>query len=162
MATCPLILDEFDHKLLRLLQKDAGQTLNALGNAVGLSASAVQRRMSRYRKSGLMRQVALLEPELLGNLTIAAVWVSMEHESTRKLNAFYARVRAAPEVQQCYQLAGEWDYLLILATSSLAEYRDVAERLFKDDPQIKRYDTRVVFDTVKRGLALPTQAAPRK
>ena len=71
-------------------------------------------------------------------------------------------MRATPQVQQCYQLAGEWDYLLVLATSSLAEYRDIAERLFKDDPQIKRYDTRVVFDTVKRGLALPTQAAPRK
>lgn len=162
MPTCPLVLDEFDHRLLDLLQRDAGQTLAALGEAVGLSPSAVQRRMARYRKSGLMRTVAALDPELLGNLTIAAVWVAMEHESTRQLNAFYARVRATPQVQQCYQLAGEWDYLLILATTSLAEYREIAERLFKDDPNIRRYDTRVVFDTVKRSLALPTDAAPRK
>ena len=138
------------------------QTLTALGEAVGLSPSAVQRRLTRYRASGLMRQAAVLEPELLGNLVLATVWVTMERESTRQLNAFYARMRAAPEVQQCYQLAGERDYLVIMATTSLSEYRKAAERLFKDDGNIRRYDTHLVFDTVKRGLALPTRAAPQK
>ncbi len=162
MATCPLVLDDFDHRLLDLLQRDAQQTLSALGDAVGLSASAVQRRLTRYRASGLMRQMAVLEPDMLGNLVIATVWITMERESTRQLNAFYARMRAAPEVQQCYQLAGERDYLAILATTSLSEYRRCAERLFKDDGNIRRYDTHLVFDTVKRGLALPTRAAPKK
>ena len=162
MATCPLVLDDFDHRLLDLLQVDATRTLTALGDAVGLSASAVQRRITRYRSAGLMRQMAVLEPELLGNLVVATVWVTMERESTRQLNAFYARMRSAPEVQQCYQLAGEQDYLVIMATTSLSEYRKAAERLFKDDGNIRRYDTHLVFDTVKRGLALPTRAAPRK
>lgn len=162
MPTCPLVLDDFDHRLLDLLQVDATQTLTALGDAVGLSASAVQRRITRYRSAGLMRQMAVLEPELLGNLVVATVWVTMERESTRQLNAFYARMRAAPEVQQCYQLAGEQDYLVIMATTSLSDYRKAAERLFKDDGNIRRYDTHLVFDTVKRGLALPTRAAPRK
>ena len=57
--SAPLALDEFDHRLLELLQRDADATLSALGEAVGLSASAVQRRIKRYRESGLMRQVAL-------------------------------------------------------------------------------------------------------
>ena len=162
MSDAPLLLDDFDHRLLDLLQADAGQTLTALGDAVGLSASAVQRRLTRYRSSGLMREMAVLEPELLGNLVLATVWVTMERESTSTLKAFYARMRAAPEVQQCYQLAGEQDYLVIMATTSLAEYRQAAERLFKDDGNIRRYDTHLVFDTVKRGLSLPTRAAPRK
>ena len=162
MPDAPLLLDDFDHRLLDLLQADAGQTLTALGDAVGLSASAVQRRLTRYRTSGLMREMAVLEPELLGNLVLATVWVTMERESTRQLKAFYARMRAAPEVQQCYQLAGEQDYLVIMATTSLAEYRQAAERLFKDDGTIRRYDPHLVFATVKRGLALPPRAAPRK
>lgn len=161
-TTYPLALDDFDHHLLDLLQRDALQTLTALGDAVGLSPSAVQRRIMRYRRSGLLQHVAVLQPELLGNLTLATVMVAMERESTRQLNAFYARIRAAPEVQQCYQLAGEWDYLVILATASLADYRAAAERLFKEDGNVKRYETRLVFDTVKRSLALPTRAAPRK
>ena len=60
MARAPLALDELDHKLLGLLQRDAAATLTALGDAIGLSPSAVQRRLTRYRKHGLLRQVALL------------------------------------------------------------------------------------------------------
>ena len=161
VATPPPVLDEFDHRLLALLQADATRTLTALGDAVGLSASAVQRRIKRYRDSGLLRQVAVLDPELLGGPTLATVWVTMERETTRQLNAFYARMRTAPEVQQCYQLAGEWDYLVILATTSMAEYREAAERLFKADGNIRRYETRLVFDAVKRGLALPTRRRQR-
>ena len=38
----------------------------------------------------------------------------------------------------------------------------LAERLFKSDGNIKRYETRLVFDTVKRGLQLPTLAPAAK
>lgn len=158
----PLVLDDFDHRLLALLQRDAGRTLTALGEEVGLSASAVQRRIARYRASGLLQQIAVLEPELLGNPVIAIVWVTMEREPARQRNAFPNRMRAAPEVQQCYQVAGELDYLVIMATPSLADYRRAAERLFKDDANIRRYDTHLVFETVKHGLALPTRNAPAR
>ena len=160
----PPVLDEFDHKLLELLQRDAAQTLTALGEAVGLSASAVQRRIKRYRDSGLMRQVAVLDPALLGNITLATVLVALERESSKHHAALHARLRAAPEVQQCYVLAGEWDYLVILATRGVAHCREVAERLFAGDENLKRYETRMVFEPVKLGLALPTRmpAARRK
>ncbi len=160
MNSAPLVLDEFDHKLLELLQRDASATLSALGEAVGLSPSAVQRRMTRYRQEGLMRQVAVLDPNALGS-TLAAVWVTMERESAERHAAFHARVRAAPEVQQCYTLAGEWDYLVILATTGVAHCRQVVDRLFLEEGNIKRYDTHLVFDVVKHGLELPTRDAPR-
>ena len=108
MAARP-VLDRFDHALLALLQLDADRTLTDLGDAVGLSASAVQRRIKRYRQSGLMRQVAVLDPDVLPFTTLIAVWVVMERESMPDLKAFYARMRGMAEVQQCYQLAGEWD-----------------------------------------------------
>lgn len=161
-VTTSLLLDAFDHRLLDLLQADAGRTLTALGEAVGLSPSAVQRRIKRYRETGLLRQVAVLDADAFPAVVLAAVWVTMERESVRQLNAFYARMRAAPEVQQCYQLAGEWDYLVIMATTSMAAYRETAEKLFKSDGNIKRYETRLVFDTVKRSLQLPTLAPGTK
>lgn len=161
MATVPLPLDDFDHRLLALLQRDADATLTELGDAVGLSASAVQRRLVRYRKAGLLRRVAVLDPALLG-VTLAAVWVAMERESARQHATFVARMRAAPEVQQCYTLAGEWDYLVILATTGVAHVRELAERLFGSDENLKRYETRIVFEAVKRGLELPTGLSPRR
>ena len=162
MAASPLTLDEFDHRLLELLQRDAGVTLTALGEAVGLSASAVQRRIKRYRESGLMRQVAVLNPAQLGNVTLATVLVALERETARHHASLYARLRAAPEVQQCYVLAGEWDYLVILATTGVAHCREVAERLFGSDDNLKRYETRMVFEPIKLGLALPTRPPGRR
>lgn len=162
VPTHPPALDEFDHKLLELLQRDADTTLTALGDAVGLSASAVQRRIARYRKSGLMRQVAVLDVGLLPAATLAAVWVTMERDTFRLHSAFRARMRAAPEVQQCYALAGQWDYLVLIVARSVSHYREVAERLFVDEGTIKRYETRLVFDTVKQGLSLPTRVSPRR
>jgi Lrp/AsnC family transcriptional regulator, leucine-responsive regulatory protein len=51
---------------------------------------------------------------------------------------------------------------VILAASSVAHYREVAERLFVDEGNVKRYETRLVFDTVKLGLTLPTRHSPRR
>lgn len=164
MPAAPLILDEFDHRLLDLLQRDAGLTLTALGESVGLSPSAVQRRIKRYRESGLMRTVAVLNPAQLANVTLATVLVALERESARHHATLHARLRSAPEVQQCYVLAGEWDYLVVLATNGLAHTREVAERLFGGDENeyLKRYETRMVFEVVKQGLALPTRLPGRR
>jgi Lrp/AsnC family leucine-responsive transcriptional regulator len=155
-------LDEFDHRLLALLQRDAAVTLTVLGEAVGLSPSAVQRRISRYRRHGLLRQVAVLDPAAFPGTTLAAVLVTMERDTLRLHSAFRARMRAAPEVQQCYAIAGEWDYLVLLVASSVTHYREVAERLFVDEGNVKRYETRMVFDVVKHGLELPTGQSPRR
>ncbi|MBS0457882.1 MAG: Lrp/AsnC family transcriptional regulator [Proteobacteria bacterium] len=156
-----LSLDEFDHRLLAALQRDAAITLTALGDAVGLSASAVQRRLVRYRKAGLLRQVAVLDADLLPAVTLVAVWLQMESDRQPLHKAFRARMRAAPEVQQCYAVAGPWDYLVILAATGVAHYREIAARLFVDEGTVKRYETQLIFDVVKQGLALPTRAAPR-
>jgi DNA-binding Lrp family transcriptional regulator len=162
MASPVLALDDFDHRLLALLQRDAAVTLTALGDSVGLSPSAVQRRLTRYRRQGLLREVAVLDPNLLPATTIATAWVAMERDTQRAHAAFRARMKAAAEVQQCYSLSGEWDYLVILVASSVAHYREVAERLFVDEGNIRRYETRMVFDTVKLGLALPTRQSSKR
>jgi DNA-binding Lrp family transcriptional regulator len=160
VAVHPLALDDFDHRLLELMQRDASVTLTTLGDAVGLSASAVQRRITRYRRHGLLRQVAVLDPNALPSATMATVLVAMERDTLRAHSAFRTRMRAAQEVQQCYAIAGDWDYLVILVAASVADYREVAERLFVDEGNVRRYETRLVFDTIKSGLAMPTRTAP--
>jgi Lrp/AsnC family leucine-responsive transcriptional regulator len=155
-------LDDIDRKLLDLLQQDADRSLDRLGGAIGLSASAVQRRLTRYRSSGLIaKQVAVLDPEVVPGTVLACVLVTLERESKRHHSSFHERMRAAPEVQQCYDLAGEWDYLAIIVASSMAHCRAVVDQLFMDAPNVKRFDTRFVFGTIKRGLDIPLRQLPR-
>jgi Lrp/AsnC family transcriptional regulator, leucine-responsive regulatory protein len=151
-----LQLDELDRKLLDLLQNDAARPLYELGDRVGLSASAVQRRLSRYRSSGVIeRQVAVLNPDVVAGTVLACVLVTLERETKKLHSDFRKRLLGAPEVQQCYDLAGAWDYLVMVAASSMPRCRAVIDELLLDAPNVKRYDTLFVFGPVKRGLNIP-------
>jgi Lrp/AsnC family leucine-responsive transcriptional regulator len=151
-------LDDLDRKLLDLLQNDAARPLYELGDLVGLSASAVQRRLSRYRSSGVIaRQVAVLDPDVVPGTVLACVLVTLERE-TKKLHAtFRQRLLAAAEVQQCYDLAGAWDYLVIVAANSMPRCRAVIDDLLLDAPNVKRYETLFIFEPIKRGLNIPVR-----
>lgn len=151
-----LQLDEIDLRLLDLLQHDATRTLDDLGEQVGLSPSAVQRRITRYRKSGLIAsQVAVLDPQRVGPAVLAVVLLTLVHESLEHHQQFTDKMRATPEVQQCYAVAGAWDYAVVLATGSVGHCRQLGNTLFKTDDNIRRYETLLVFDAAKTGLTLP-------
>ncbi|URN04007.1 Lrp/AsnC family transcriptional regulator [Actinomadura madurae] len=155
----PPRLDEIDALLLDLLQHDSGRTLHDLGQQVGLSPSAVQRRIARYRKDGLItRQIAVLDPHRSGPTILATVLVTLAEESFEHHREFAERMRAEPQVQQAYRVAGPWDYVVVLAARSMRDCSRLGDRLFKADDNIKRYETLVVFDTIKTGLALPLPA----
>lgn len=148
--------DSLDRRLLRLVQEDAGRTLRDLGDAVGLSPSAVQRRLRGYRAVGVLaREVAVLDPSALGPTTLAVVLVTLDRETAEHHAAFRARVLAEDRVQQCYELAGQWDYQVVLVTASLAECRALSDRLFMHDENVRRYDTLPVLEPIKTGLAVP-------
>nr|BFF04460.1 Lrp/AsnC family transcriptional regulator [Streptoalloteichus tenebrarius] len=144
--------------MLALLQEDSGRTLGALGELVGLSASAVQRRVERYRASGILaRYVAVLEPRRGLDVLLAICLVTLERESGHAHEEFRRRLLAAPEVQQLYNVSGDSDYVVVLATTGMAHHREVADRLLKDAPNVRRYSTLFVLDPVRTGSALPTR-----
>jgi DNA-binding Lrp family transcriptional regulator len=154
-----LVLDTIDHQLLDELQADAGRPLRELGEIVGLSPSAVQRRMERYRTTGLLARItAVLDPRFSPDLVYAVCLVAMERESRRLHEAFQRRLLAAPEVQQVYDVYGEWDYVIVLATSGMAHHNEVSERLLMDAPNVRRYSTLFVLNPVRTGSAIPVRA----
>ena len=152
----PQVLDPIDRHLLELIQEDAGRPLHDLGTAVGLSPSAVQRRLTRYRVAGVVTgQVAVVDPARVGSTALAAVLVTLERESAEHHAAFRQRMLAEPRVQQCYDLAGEWDYLVVLITRDLRECRELSDRLFMRDENVRRFDTLPVLDAIKTGRSVP-------
>ena len=150
------LLDDTDRLLLDELQRDAGRTLRELGEVVGLSPSAVQRRMERYRSSGLVsRTTVVLNPGR--DLVHAVCLVAVERESQRLHEAFQRRLTSAPEVQQLYMVYGAWDYVVVLVTSGMARYHEVAERLFADEPNVRRYSTLFCLNPVLTGSTIPAE-----
>ncbi|GAA3059317.1 Lrp/AsnC family transcriptional regulator [Actinokineospora globicatena] len=153
----PANLDEIDHHLLDLLQQDSGRTLAELGDLVGLSPSAVQRRVERYRASGLVRrEVAVVDPSAA---LLAVCLVTLDHESPEEHARFREWVLAAPEVQQLYNVSGDHDYVVVLATTGMPHHRRVADRVLKSAPGLRRYSTMFVLDPVWTSLTVPTRDA---
>jgi Lrp/AsnC family leucine-responsive transcriptional regulator len=152
-------LDAIDRRILRALQGDGRMIYDALAAAVGLSPSAVLRRVKRLEDSGVIAgYVALVAPERVGLGLTAYLNVRLEkHAEVHKrspMDLFRAAVQAWPEVVECAALTGEMDYLLRVVVQDMAHYsRFVMDTLLKH-PSVQDCKTSFVLDRLKNTTAL--------
>src|SRR3954463_2345371 len=153
-------LDKLDKAILRCLQGNGRETYDVIGTQVGLSSSAVLRRVKRLEDAGVIdRYVALVRPEAVGLGMTAYLNVRLEkHSEVHKRNPmdlFRAAVQTWPEVVECVALTGEMDYLLRVVVQDMAHYsRFVMETLLKH-PSVEDCKTSFVMDRVKNTTAVP-------
>lgn len=155
-------LDSFDRAILAILERDNTTPQRAIGQAVNLSAPAVQRRIRRMEEQGVIEaNVAIVNPASVGRPLTIVVAVDVESERVDLLDAAKASFAAAPEVQQCYYVAGEADFILVISVATMGEYEDVTRRLFFGNLNVKRFRTFVAMDRVKTGLSVlpPTECS---
>ena len=149
-------LDSFDRKLLRAVQANNQLNAEALGDAVGLSPSACLRRLRRLRDAGVIEsEIAVVAPETLGRALMMVVEVTLEREQPDLMDAFKRSMRGTPEVMLCLYVTGEVDFVLIVTAKTMHDYEDFTRRFFFDNPNVRRFNTRVVMDRVKFGLSVP-------
>ena len=109
-------LDAADRRILDVLQADNQITNLALAAKIGLSPPACLKRVRRLRDDKvIVRDVAVLDPESVGRSIVAFVGVELDRQREDVLAAFERKIAAEPEVQQCYFVSGEIDYLLTVA-----------------------------------------------
>ena len=153
-------LDKLDKAILRRLQDNGRETYDVIGEQVGLSPSAVLRRVKRLEDSGVIaRYVALVKPEAVGLGLTAYLNVRLEkHTESHKRNPmdlFRASVQTWPEVVECAALTGEMDYLLRVVVADMAHYsRFIMDTLLKH-PSVQDCKTSFVLDRVKATTAVP-------
>ncbi len=151
-----MTLDSFDLKLLKEVQQDAGLSQAELGERVNLSAAAVNRRLKRLNEDGVIRRtVALVDPQQLGHQLTVIAEVEVESERLDLLDAMKRSFLACPQVQQCYYVAGEFDFVLVLAVKSMEQYTDLTRQLFFESNNVRRFRTLVSMSNVKVGLEVP-------
>ena len=155
------MLDSFDLALLNLVQRDDSQTADQLARRVALSPSAIARRLRRLRKDGwIARTIALLGDQLAERRMRAVVLVQLsEHADQSGKALLLQRIRAAPQVQFCYELAGSWDLLLLFDCATMGEFNDIAERVLVSDATVHRYETSFVKRQAKFEPFIPLDAS---
>ena len=153
-------IDKLDRAILRRLQANGRETYDVIGEQVGLSPSAVLRRVKRLEDSGVIdRYVALVQPETVGLGLTAYLNVRLEkYTETSKSNpmdVFRASVQTWPEVVECVSLTGEMDYLMRVVVADMQHYtRFVMDTLLKH-PSVQDCKTSFVMDRVKVTTAVP-------
>src|SRR5215470_17463337 len=116
-------LDDFDLRILERYQHDTQVPARTIARAVGLSVAAVQRRLKRMRETGVIRrEVAELAPQAVGLPITCVVSVDLERERAADLERFKRKMLGLPEVQQCYYVTGQADFLLVVLVSSMEAY----------------------------------------
>lgn len=153
-------LDRLDKLILGRLQLNGRETYDAIGAQVGLSPSAVLRRVKRLEESGVIdRYVALVKPEALGLGLAAYINVRLEKqlESHKRnpMDLFRASVQTWPEVTECAALSGEMDYLLRVLVQDMAHYRRFIMDTLLKHPSVQDCKTSFVLDRVKATTAVP-------
>jgi len=151
-------LDAFDLAILNILQKDNTTPQRTIGEAVNLSAPAVQRRIKRLEETGVIEaNVAVVNPAKVGQPITIFVEVEVISETTELIDLAKTEFSAAPEVQQCYYVTGEADFILVIVVPTMTDYEALARRLFFGNNNVKKFRTFVAMDRVKVGLTVPCE-----
>lgn len=112
-ADAKISLDSFDRRILAALAFDSDQTSAALGDRIGLSASATHRRIGQLRERGLIKGYrAVLSSAARGHPTSVMVNVTLRDQRQETMTAFEQEVARSDAVAECFLMSGEADYLL--------------------------------------------------
>jgi DNA-binding Lrp family transcriptional regulator len=153
-------LDRFDRQLLKLVQYDAGLTAEQLAASIGLSASAIQRRLRRLREEGvIVRDVAVVDPRCAGNPTFFVTALHVESERLELLTSLRQWLSSHEQIQQAFYVTGEADFILVVSAPDTQSYDTFMSRMLAENPNIRRFTTNVVLNKVKHGLAIPIPMA---
>lgn len=150
-----MTLDDYDKKLLRIMQDDSDRTVQDYADAIGLSATPTARRMKRLSDAGVIRkQVSLLDPDALGLKTTLFVFIRTSRHDGDWLDAFSKGVKRMPEVVEFYRMGGDVDYLLKIMLPEISDYDAVYKRLIAIAP-LSDVSASFAMEALKNTTELP-------
>lgn len=148
IVTKTVDLDGFDRALLREVQNDNQIPARVLADRVGLSQSAVLRRLRRLRKEKvIVADVSIVSPDILGKPLAVHVLVSI-NQGSRTYNDFARKLRSRPEVRHASYVTGGADFVVHLQLASMDEYAAFAKEVFHDDVNVAQFYTYVAMKEV--------------
>jgi Lrp/AsnC family leucine-responsive transcriptional regulator len=149
-------LDSIDLDILRALQEDARLSTRQLAAKVHRSPTPVFERLRRLESQGYIdRYIAVLNADKLGQGFIVFCQVKLRQINREISTAFVELVNALPEVTECYNVTGAFDYLLKIYAPSMREYRDFVLNKLGTFDRIGSIESTFVMSEIKHNLAIP-------
>ena len=144
-------LDETDLQILRILQKNAKLTTKELADAVHLTPTPVFERQKRLERQGyIKRYVAVLDPEKLNQGLLVFCKVKLKQINHEIADAFTRRIMRIPEVTECYNTSGDYDYLLKVRASDMIQYQEFVLNKLGDIESLGSIESTFVMSEVKQ------------
>lgn len=117
-------LDKTDLHILRTLQRNAKLTTKELADAVHLTPTPVFERLKRLERQGYIKKyVAVLDPDKLNRGLLVFCKVKLKQINSEIADDFTRRIQHLPEVSECYNTSGNYDYLLKIRAADMHEYQ---------------------------------------
>lgn len=147
-------LDPTDIKLLKLLQEDATLSNKELAEKLYKSIAAVHERVKKLKKAGYIKKTeAILDRNKIGIGLISFSQVFLKNHTFEALNEFEREVSKFPEVMECYQMAGSYDFMLRIATKDMEAYHKFLRHKLAVLPQVNTVQTYFVLSETKSETA---------
>ncbi|RZJ26991.1 MAG: Lrp/AsnC family transcriptional regulator [Brevundimonas sp.] len=142
-------MDAFDHRLLERVRRNNLEPARVTAEAVGLSESAVLRRLRRLRAEGvIVADVAMIDAARVDPRIVLHVMVEMNTQDRKVMTVFQASMRDSPEVQGCWDVTGQTDYLVTVAVRSMADYEAFGIREMTPEKGVRAYQSMIVIREV--------------
>ncbi|AKJ67924.1 MAG: Lrp/AsnC family transcriptional regulator [Burkholderiales bacterium] len=155
-------IDEFDKKILLLLQEDASLSAAEVGERVGLSQSQCWRRIDRLHQEGVItRQVAVVDRKKAGLNVMLFAHVKLAAHSRNALPEFSRAIQAFPEVMECHVLMGNVDFLLRIVARDVEAYERFFFERLSQLPMIQEVNSMIALSQIKASTVLPIETTER-
>ena len=145
-------MDSLDYQILCCLKENARENATNIGAKISLSTSAVIERIKKLEASGLIQQyTTIIDQSVSGREMTAFISVRLEHP---KFNESFCEVMADhDEVVECHYIAGDFDFILKIVTTSAKSLEEVLN-LIKSTNGVSLTRTSVVLSTSKQEVCL--------
>ncbi|PYG87408.1 Lrp/AsnC family transcriptional regulator [Ruminiclostridium sufflavum DSM 19573] len=152
--------DELDKQLIDLLQSDSSISNKDLAEKVGLSPSACLSRTKRLKEIGAIKKfAAIVDEKMLGYEVTAFTFITLSPHNRDISNAFLSKIKDTPQILECYNISGSWDYLIKIISHDLADCRDFLIDTLLSFPGVNKIETSMVLSTDKQSFCLPFETS---
>lgn len=150
-----IVLDQVDLQILRALQENARLTTKELAAKVNLSTTPVFERLKRLERGGfIFKYVAVLDAEKLGRGFMVFCSVKLKQMNREIARNFISVIRDIPQVAECYNVSGEYDYLLKIQAPDMKYYNEFIINVLGNIDSIGSILSCFVMDEIKNTHAI--------